>query len=142
QAPEKELIVDVASLPRWYGDRGSRYPHFWSSFTSLSLTKGSYFSTRDDYRPTLAQFMEDVVPTAQLRRINNVHSFFDITSLLPASFWVEHFLSESCTGFDFRFGRDMAAEVASGVIQRWKEMDPRRLPKKTFAGMSLRNVNR
>uniref|UniRef100_A0A1I7XZG4 PAP_central domain-containing protein n=1 Tax=Steinernema glaseri TaxID=37863 RepID=A0A1I7XZG4_9BILA len=56
------------------------------------------------------------------------------------SFWVEHFLSESCTGFDFHFG-PKAAEVTSEVIQRWREMDPRRLPQKTFSGMWINSAN-
>uniref|UniRef100_A0A1I8A6E7 FBA_2 domain-containing protein n=1 Tax=Steinernema glaseri TaxID=37863 RepID=A0A1I8A6E7_9BILA len=143
QAPKKELIVDVDSLSHWYGALGPRYSYFWRSFTSLSLRKDSYFSTPvDDCRSTFAQFMKDVVPTARLQRIEVFDNISDIAAVLPANFWAEYLLSESCTGFDFPFGPDMAAEVASGVIQRWKEMDPRRLPQKTFARMSLRNVNR
>uniref|UniRef100_A0A1I8AA79 FBA_2 domain-containing protein n=1 Tax=Steinernema glaseri TaxID=37863 RepID=A0A1I8AA79_9BILA len=145
QAPKKELIVDVASLSRWYGDRGSRHSYFWRSFTSLSLRKGSYLSTPfDDCLPTVAQFMKDIVPMARLQRINMdtsvVYGIHYIAALLPASIWIEHLLSESCTGSDFHFG-PKAAEVTSEVIQRWREIDPRRLPQKTFSGMWMNSAN-
>uniref|UniRef100_A0A1I7YWG7 Thymidylate synthase n=1 Tax=Steinernema glaseri TaxID=37863 RepID=A0A1I7YWG7_9BILA len=86
-------------------------------------------------------FLKDVVSTGRLRCINDGNNIYRIINLLPTSFWVEHFLSESCTGFDLHFVYDFPAEVASGLIQRWKEMDPRRQPQKTFARMSMRNVN-
>uniref|UniRef100_A0A1I7XXM3 FBA_2 domain-containing protein n=1 Tax=Steinernema glaseri TaxID=37863 RepID=A0A1I7XXM3_9BILA len=142
QAPKKELYVDRDSVSWWYGDQGSRYSYFWSSFTSLSLKKATHFLTRfEDCRPTLVQFMKDVVPTARLQRINIDISFIfggnDITALLPTSFWVEHLLSESCTGCSYYFGSDVTSEV----VQRWKEMDPRPLPLKTFLNMDMRDVD-
>uniref|UniRef100_A0A1I7Y4P5 Terpenoid synthase n=1 Tax=Steinernema glaseri TaxID=37863 RepID=A0A1I7Y4P5_9BILA len=89
--------------------------------------------------------MKDIVPTARLQRIDVdisvVNDIYDIIAFLPASIWVDHLLSESCTGFDFSFGPDMVADITSGLIQRWKEMDPRRLPQKIFAGMRMKDVD-
>uniref|UniRef100_A0A1I7XYX8 Similar to n=1 Tax=Steinernema glaseri TaxID=37863 RepID=A0A1I7XYX8_9BILA len=65
-----------------------------------------------------------------------VSGYQNIVRLMPTSFWVEHLLSESCTGCSYYFGSD----VTSGLIQRWKEMDPRPLPLKTFLHMDMRSV--
>uniref|UniRef100_A0A1I8AIP0 Highly derived d5-like helicase-primase: PROVISIONAL n=1 Tax=Steinernema glaseri TaxID=37863 RepID=A0A1I8AIP0_9BILA len=144
QAPKKELLLELNFVSQWYTELGARYDHFWNSFTSVSLAKTLRYTAPIGNITAFIQFMKNVVPKSRLRFINIYWKSIEPDTVqaiargtpeetVPTSFWMDYMLSESCTGFNFH----LESEITSGVIARWKEMDPRRLPQKIFTKVTL-----
>uniref|UniRef100_A0A1I7YJZ7 Nonstructural protein n=1 Tax=Steinernema glaseri TaxID=37863 RepID=A0A1I7YJZ7_9BILA len=131
-APKKDLFLSLNTVSRWYTEVGSRYFHFWKSFTSLQL-----LSHERQGVPFFLQFLKSVVSVGRLRSIKiatmslqDLRFSPDISDVPSNSFWADWFFSEA------------SAELTSGlpsfgaaveIIGRWKKMDPWKLaPNKIF----------
>uniref|UniRef100_A0A1I7ZYJ8 F-box domain-containing protein n=1 Tax=Steinernema glaseri TaxID=37863 RepID=A0A1I7ZYJ8_9BILA len=108
-APEKKLCVSAGSL-EWHEKLFPKYAQLLKSFTSLRLESFPLF---------MMQFFKDMVATGRLRSI-----FFcepiPAYQLYDMDFWVDYFLSESCTRLTADF-KDFA--VVLEIIKRWKKAD-------------------
>uniref|UniRef100_A0A1I8AD33 F-box domain-containing protein n=1 Tax=Steinernema glaseri TaxID=37863 RepID=A0A1I8AD33_9BILA len=127
EAPRKEVEFWGMSFPEqpasWFVETMLRYRQHLGTFTSVefySVASSSY-----------TQLLEVMVPIGKLQSILILARL--AKTQLPASFWVDYFFSESCTRL-FAYFDDF--DVVLGVINRWKQMDPRTLtPYKVFDGI-------
>uniref|UniRef100_A0A1I7Z0S4 F-box domain-containing protein n=1 Tax=Steinernema glaseri TaxID=37863 RepID=A0A1I7Z0S4_9BILA len=126
EAPSLELNLypydrEYDSLRLKFEKLMAKYPQLLRKFTSVELVS---------LEPPYAKLIQDMVSTGRLQSIEILGS---VPAILPTSFWVDYFFSDSCTGLDATF-EDF--NVVLEVITRWKEMDPRHLTHiKSFGGI-------
>uniref|UniRef100_A0A1I7Z0N1 F-box domain-containing protein n=1 Tax=Steinernema glaseri TaxID=37863 RepID=A0A1I7Z0N1_9BILA len=131
-APSKHVWLHISHGFRPLGPKCvemlSRYPRLLRTFTTIRL--GTYTE------PSYIQLLEDAVATGRVQRISIISSVFHrelVPAVLPTSFWVNYFFSESCRTLHVHF-EDL--DVPLGVIDRWQKTDPRTLaPNKLFTGI-------
>uniref|UniRef100_A0A1I8A370 BACK domain-containing protein n=1 Tax=Steinernema glaseri TaxID=37863 RepID=A0A1I8A370_9BILA len=124
QDPGKTLDLSCEALtPVEYALLLSKNSQFFKSFTSVELW--AY------YEQFNKQLLEDMIAGG---RLESIFIASTVLSNQPMAFLVDYFFSESCRSLSVDF-EDFG--VVLGVINRWKEMDPRGLaPGKIFKGIN------
>uniref|UniRef100_A0A1I7Y7S0 FBA_2 domain-containing protein n=1 Tax=Steinernema glaseri TaxID=37863 RepID=A0A1I7Y7S0_9BILA len=108
-APKKNLdLASVTIIESGYIELSSKYSNFFRSFTSVKLN--CFKNTR---------LMEDTISEPRVRTVQ-ITPYKN--GYRPVSFWVDFFFSEKCMRLEIN-----DIDVALGVIEHWKKMDPRNL---------------
>uniref|UniRef100_A0A1I7ZIZ2 Reverse transcriptase n=1 Tax=Steinernema glaseri TaxID=37863 RepID=A0A1I7ZIZ2_9BILA len=114
-APDKELGMgynsglDESSLREIF----SKYSKLFESFSSLTLWEFD--------APAFVNLAQSMVSTG---RLQSICIWDPVPPVLPSSFWVDYFFSESCRELDAHFEDP---SVVPELINRWKQLDPRTL---------------
>uniref|UniRef100_A0A1I7YSI7 F-box domain-containing protein n=1 Tax=Steinernema glaseri TaxID=37863 RepID=A0A1I7YSI7_9BILA len=105
----------------------TRYPRLLRTFTTIELATFT--------EPAYVQFVQDAVATGRVESVGIYPPMGKkelVPAVLPTSFWIDYFFSESCQTLHVHF-KDL--DVPLGVIDRWQKTDPRTLtPSKLLSG--------